>query len=72
MYHKIVFVYFLIAFVIFIFLVLFGKVFKTISLGKGVPMGILNSFLLSALWPITLLCSIGGLVCECIETWKKL
>ena len=72
MFLKIVIAYSAIAFVVFMLLVVFGKVLKKISLGNGMALGLLNSLLLSALWPITMLCSIVGLVCECIKTWKRL
>ena len=65
-------VYGIIAVFLFAVLILFGKVFQKLSLGNGVALGILNSFILSALWPITLICSIVGLVYEGIKLWKRL
>lgn len=64
--------YGIVALVTFIFLVLLGKVFKRISLGNGVSVGVLNALLLSICWPITYLCSIVGWICECIKTWNRL
>lgn len=72
MFLNVVIAYSAIAFVVFVLLVIFGKVLKKISLGNGMTMGLLNSLLLSALWPITMMCSIVGLVCECIKTLKRL
>lgn len=64
--------YGIIAFVLFALFILFGKVLKKISLGNGVSMGVLNSSLLSVLWPLTLVCCAGGMLYECIRLWKRL
>lgn len=69
---KIGIAYLVVALCLFLFCIIFGKTLKRISLGKGIELGMLNSLLLSVLWPITILCSIVGMCYDAIQMWKKI
>lgn len=69
---KIGIAYCTIAVVVFLVCIVFGKIMKKISLGKGVELGVVNSVLLSVFWPLTLLCSLAGWGYEAIRVWKKI
>ena len=72
MLQKILLGYAAIAFALFLLLLFFGKILKKDVLGNGVNCGILNSFLLSALWPISAIVALGGMCYEVVQTWKKI
>ena len=52
--------------------VLFGCIIKKDVLGNGVKCGIINSFFLSAVWPMTILCGLVGWAYDIWQGWKKL
>lgn len=58
----------------FLFLMglLFGKLLKKDIIGAGVKCGICNSFFLSAVWPITMLCVFLGWCYDVWQAWKRL
>ena len=56
----------------FIFFISLGRIAKNRGLGNGVKCGIFNSFLLSALWPITALFGLLGWAYDIWQGWKKL
>ena len=58
----------------FLFLmgILFGVILKKDVLGNGVKCGIVNSFLLSATWPLTIICGLCGWAYDLWQGWKKL
>lgn len=72
MLHKLIWGYVAVAGAIFTCLISFGMILKKDILGNGVKCGILNSFLISALWPIGAMVSFGGMCYEVVKTWKKL
>lgn len=57
---------------LFLLGVFFGLGLKKDLLGNGVKCGIVNSFLLSAVWPITILCGCIGWCYEVWQGWKRL
>lgn len=58
--------------VLFFMGILFGAILKKDVLGNGVKCGIVNSFLLSAVWPLTILCGLAGWMYDLWQGWKKL
>ena len=72
MQERIVIGYGIVALAFFIVGIIIGKILKKDVLHGGVELGIINSFLLSVVWPITLLCMISGWGYEAVKTWKKL
>lgn len=52
--------------------IVLGKILKRDALGNGMKLGIGNSLLLSAIWPVTLAVLLGGVVYDGIQIWKKL
>lgn len=64
--------YAVIAVVLFFLLVLFGKVKRKNLLGVRMKCGIINSFLLASLWPMTALAVVCGIWYETIRIWKKI
>ena len=52
--------------------IIFGKILSKDVLGNGVKCGFLNSFYLSAVWPITILFAFAGWCYELWQEWKRL
>lgn len=71
MWQKIVYVYGIVAMVLFVSLLGIGKICKK-DLGKGVKLGVLNSFILSVLWPVSFLVTLSGVCYEVVHIWKRL
>ena len=57
---------------VFIILITIGRIANRKVLGNGVKCGIINSFLLSAVWPITFLCGFIGWAYDIWQGWKRL
>ena len=69
---HLLFAYLLVAFSMFATLVWFGKILKKDILGNGVKCGMLNSLLLSSLWPLCAIACIVGMCYELACVWKKI
>lgn len=70
--HQIVLLYLAIAFVLCLGCIGIGELFKKDILHGGMRLGVVNSFLLSIVWPITVICIFCGWVYDGIQAWKKL
>lgn len=42
------------------------------GLGNGVKLGLLNSFILSAFWPLSVICVVCGWMYDLWQAWKKI
>ena len=58
--------------VLFLLGILFGVVLKKDILGNGVKCGIMNSFILSTFWPVTLFVLAVGWAISVWKGWKRL
>lgn len=72
MMHKVAMLYLAIVGVLALCGIVVGKILKKDVLHGGVQLGILNSILLSAVWPITIICIICGLIHDRVDAWKRL
>jgi len=61
-----------VAVVLFLVGITFGKILKKDVLHGGIKLGIINSALLSSLWPITIICMLCGWGYEIVQEWKRL
>lgn len=66
------FCYVAVAAMLFIIGITFGMVLKKDILHGGMKLGIINSALLSSLWPITFICILCGFGYEAIQVCKRI
>ena len=72
MQQNVAVVYLVVAAILFLSGIFSGKVLKKDVLHGGVRLGILNSALLSIVWPLTCVCMVCGWVYDMVQAWKKL
>ena len=72
MMHKVAMLYLAIAGFFALCGIVVGKILKKDVLHGGVQLGILNSVLLPAVWPVTIICILGGLIYDMVQAWKRL
>lgn len=64
--------YLAISVVLFFIGIMIGKVFKKDILHGKVMLGVINSTLLSVVWPMVIVLCILGWLYDAIQVWKKL
>ena len=72
MLHSILIIYGIGAIIVFFTGLILGLVLKKDVLHGGVKLGVLNSFLLAVVWPLTFVVIQIGFLYEIMKIWKRL
>ena len=72
MVQKVEIAYLAVVVILFLSGIVLGRVLKKDILHGGVRLGVLNSALLSIVWPLTFVCMVCGWAYDIGQAWKKL